>query len=83
MSGGLDSDRVLVTVQAKGEDEGALLDAAFKPGRRQRSLVRQGGCLPAPPFDDEAALRRSVQRSGHNPCHTMPYEPRILAAAQP
>ena len=29
MSGGLDSDRVLVTAQAKGEDEDALLDAWF------------------------------------------------------
>jgi hypothetical protein len=76
MSGALDSDRVLVTALAKGEDDDALLDAWFKGGRRQRTLVRRGGCLPVPPLDDEAALTPSVQRSGHNPCHTMPYEPR-------
>jgi hypothetical protein len=29
MSGALDSDRVLVAALAKGEDEGALLDASF------------------------------------------------------
>ena len=64
MSGALDSDRVLVTALAKGEDEDALLDAWFNGvDGNERSF-------------DEAALTPSVQRSGHNPCHTMPYEPR-------
>ena len=47
MSGALDSDRVLVTVLAKSEDEGALLDASFnRVDRNGRSFDKTAAFLP-------------------------------------
>ena len=47
VSGALDSDRVLVTALAKGEDEGALLDAAFnRVDGNGRSFDKAAAFLP-------------------------------------
>ena len=47
MSGALDSDRVLMTVLAKGEDEAALLDASFnRVDGNERSFDKAAASLP-------------------------------------